>query len=281
MSHLLNGRRYTKSGTAPNNTISGTSGKDWIQGLGGNDTINGSGNNDKIEGGTGNDSLTGNAGNDYLLGGDGNDTLNGDAGADTLDGGVGTDTLSYSGSSAGVNVNLLTNVLSGGDALGDLIFNFENILGSSNADTLTGSSGANRIDGGSGNDSLFGGAGNDRMIGNSGNDILDGGLGLDTFVLSRTASSRDTIQNFVSIDDTLEISRSTFGGGLSAGTLSASQFVTNATGVAGDSSDRFIFNSATSTLYFDSDGTGSSAAVAIAVFSGTPPGLTAADFLIV
>ena len=180
-----------------------------------------------------------------------------------------------------MTVNLATGAASGGDALGDLIFNFENILGSSQVDTLTGSSGANVIDGGSGNDTIFGGDGNDRLIGNSGLDTLDGGLGQDTFVLSRTTSSRDTIQNFVSADDTLEISRSQFGGGLAAGTLSASQFVTNATGLAGDSNDRFIFNTANSTLYFDSDGTGTSAAVAVAVFTGTAPGLTAADFLIV
>lgn len=270
----------TKTGTSSNDSISGTTGKDWIQGLGGNDTISGGDNNDKLEGGTGNDTLNGNAGNDYLLGGDGNDTLSGGAGADKLDGGNGTDTLSYAGSAA-VNVNLGTGVASGGDAAGDLIFNFENILGSSNADILTGSTGANVIDGGSGNDSIFGGEGNDRLIGNTGFDTLDGGLGQDTFVLSRTSSSRDTIQNYVSVDDTIEISRSQFGGGLSAGVLSASQFVTNTTGAAGDSNDRFIFNTANSTLYYDSDGTGRNSAVAIAVFAGTAPGLTAADFLIV
>ncbi|MBL8907416.1 MAG: M10 family metallopeptidase C-terminal domain-containing protein [Rhizobiales bacterium] len=271
----------TMVGTNSNNTISGTSGKDWIQGLGGNDTISGNGGNDKIEGGDGNDTLNGNAGNDYLLGGEGNDTLNGGAGADTLDGGAGTDTLSYAGSTAGVNVNLATAAASGGDATGDLIFNFENLLGSSYADTLTGSAGANIINGGGGNDTIFAGDGNDRLIGGAGYDTLDGGLGQDTFVLSRTATSRDTIQNFVAADDTLEISRSEFGGGLTAGVLSASQFVTNATGLAGDSNDRFIFNTANNTLYYDVDGTGKTAAVAIAVFTGTAPGLTAADFLIV
>lgn len=270
----------TRTGTNSNNSISGTTGKDWIQGLGGNDTISGNNGNDKIEGGTGNDILNGNAGNDYLLGDDNNDTLNGGAGGDNLDGGAGTDTLSYAGSAA-VNVNLGTGTVSGGDALGDLIFNFENILGSSNADILTGSSGANTIDGGAGNDSIFGAEGNDRLIGNAGTDTLDGGLGQDTFVLSRTASSRDTIQNFVSADDILEISRSDFGSSVSLGALSASAFVTNATGAAGDSNDRFIFNTANNTLYFDSDGTGRTSSVAIAVFTGTAPGLTASDFLIV
>lgn len=270
----------TRTGTNSNNSLSGTTGKDWIQGLGGNDTISGNNNNDKLEGGAGNDTLNGNAGNDYLLGDDGNDTLNGGAGTDRLDGGTGTDTLSYAGSAA-VNINLGTGVASGGDAAGDLIFNFENILGSSNADILTGSSGANTIDGGAGNDTILGGDSNDRLIGNTGYDTLDGGLGQDTFVLSRTSSSRDTIQNFVSADDTLEISRSAFGTSVSLGTLSASAFVTNTTGAAGDSNDRFIFNTANNTLYFDSDGTGRTAAVAVAVFTGSAPGLTASDFLIV
>jgi serralysin len=271
----------TRVGTSLSNVITGTTGKDWIQGLGGNDTISGNSNNDKLEGGTGNDSLSGNAGNDYLLGGDGTDTLIGGAGADRLDGGAGTDTLSYAGSTAGVTVNLLTATVSGGDALGDLIFNFENITGSSNADTLTGSGGANTIDGGSGADTILGGAGNDRLIGGAGYDVLDGGLGLDSFVLSRTASSRDTIQNFVTADDTLEISRSEFGTGLAAGTLSGAAFVTNTTGLAGDSNDRFIFNSATKTLFFDSDGTGITGAVAIATFTGLTGSLTSADILIV
>ena len=46
-----------------------------------------------------------------LAGGDGDDQLQGAGGADVLDGGAGDDTAVYSGSFAGVNVNLATGTL--------------------------------------------------------------------------------------------------------------------------------------------------------------------------
>jgi hypothetical protein len=46
-------------------------------------------------------------------------------------GGVGTDTVDYSARSAGVTVNLTnTGAQSGGDAAGDILSNFENVVGS-------------------------------------------------------------------------------------------------------------------------------------------------------
>jgi Ca2+-binding RTX toxin-like protein len=61
------------------------------------------------------DTIIGNGGVNNLSGGDGNDIITGGGGADFLDGGNGTDTISYAASSAGVSVNLTTNVVSGGD----------------------------------------------------------------------------------------------------------------------------------------------------------------------
>ena len=84
------------------------------------------------------DVLRGLGGNDMLYGGSGNDTLDGGAGADTLIGGPGTDTADYSSSAAGVTVNLLTGVGSGGDAQGDMLVGIENIIGSAHDDALTG-----------------------------------------------------------------------------------------------------------------------------------------------
>ncbi len=144
------------------------------------DTIGGGSANDTLIGGNGNDSLNGFAGADSLDGGAGDDTLNGGPGADTLDGGAGTDTLSYAGSTAGVNVNLATSAVSGGNAAGDIISNFENLTGSSFADTLTGSSVANVIFGDAGNDSLLGGDGNDSLLGGNGADRINGGTGSDS-----------------------------------------------------------------------------------------------------
>ena len=50
---------------------------------------------------------------------------------------------------------------SGGDAAGDTIFNFENLLGSSQADSLFGDGLANVLTGGAGDDFLFGGLNNE------------------------------------------------------------------------------------------------------------------------
>jgi RTX calcium-binding nonapeptide repeat (4 copies) len=64
--------------------------------------------------------------NNMITGNSGNNVLAGLGGADTLDGGAGTDTATYAASAAGVNVSLMTGLGSGGDAIGDTLFNFEN-----------------------------------------------------------------------------------------------------------------------------------------------------------
>lgn len=180
---------------------------DTILGGAGNDTIDGGDGNDSIDGGDGDDSLIGGAGNDTMVGGTGSDTFVGGAGADSISGNQGLDFVDYSGSSAGVNVNLTTNVGSGGDAAGDTYQGLDGIIGSAFDDTLTGfdgfstnpadpftnviygNAGNDLIDGRDGDDSLYGGAdndtvigggGNDLMTGDAGNDLLDGGAGNDT-----------------------------------------------------------------------------------------------------
>jgi Ca2+-binding RTX toxin-like protein len=158
----------------PNETPSGTSGDDVL--------IAPDDQNWTLNGFAGNDVIRGRAGNDILNGGDGNDTIIGGVGADTLIGGAGIDTLSYVGSPSGVTVNLATNAATGGDATGDVISGFENLIGSDHNDTLTGSATANEITGGAGDDTMNGGGGNDTfLIGqNSGTDTIIGGAGTDT-----------------------------------------------------------------------------------------------------
>lgn len=163
----------------------------------GADSVIGSANADSVDGGAGDDTLDGGGGNDTLFGGIGNDTIRGGAGADSMSGGAGTDTLDYSGSAAGVTVNLANQSASGGDATGDTFSSFEGVIGSSQGDTLTGSAAANTIDGGAGNDSILGGGGNDSIIaglgddtvqGGPGNDSMDGGDGFDTLDYSEAAA---------------------------------------------------------------------------------------------
>ncbi|MCR9134388.1 MAG: hypothetical protein NXI27_00210 [Alphaproteobacteria bacterium] len=142
-------------------------------------TIFGYGGDDVIDGGGGRDYLNGGRGDDVLNGGSGLDTIEGGEGADTLDGGDSSwDVVSYSGSNAGVIVDLSTNTVSGGHATGDTIANFRSVIGSNfYSDTLTGNHQSNWLWGNGGDDILLGGGGRDGLEGGAGADYLDGGAG--------------------------------------------------------------------------------------------------------
>lgn len=155
----------------------------------GADTVTGGSGDDSLSGDGGDDIITGGAGADTLVGGAGSDTLTGGAGADSLDGGTGMDYADYSGSSAGVNVDLGTGTYSGGDADGDTGDGIDGIIGSDFNDTLTGFDLENTdpTDGytnvffaGAGNDSLDGAGGADELYGEDGDDTIIGGTGADT-----------------------------------------------------------------------------------------------------
>ncbi|MBL8572833.1 MAG: hypothetical protein JNM13_04075, partial [Hyphomicrobiaceae bacterium] len=152
------------------------------------DTLRGNGQVNSLMGGAGDDRIEGEAGDDTLIGGTGDDRLIGGADGDMLIGGDGTDTADYSGSVAGVTVNLDGGLALGGDAAGDTLAEIENVTGSALADRLTGDDAANRLDGLGGDDTLSGGAGAD---------ILDGGDGRDTadYSLSSAAITIDLIGN--------------------------------------------------------------------------------------
>ena len=62
----------------------------------------------------------------------------------------------------------------------DTLKNFEDIIGSSFADTIIGDDGRNSIWGGRGTDSLIGAGGDDVLIGERGNDSVNGAVGTDT-----------------------------------------------------------------------------------------------------
>ncbi|MGO4527334.1 M10 family metallopeptidase C-terminal domain-containing protein [Microvirga sp. 2MCAF35] len=144
----------------------------------GDDYLIGRGGSDGLFGGGGNDALDGGGGNDTLWGGNGDDIIWGGAGADTLDGGHGIDTLDYIRSGS-VYVDLRTGTTSG-QAAGDVISNFENVIGGSGNDTLYGSHDSNKLNGQSGNDIIAGADGNDTLYGEAGNDLIEGGAGADT-----------------------------------------------------------------------------------------------------
>ncbi|MBC7954127.1 MAG: hypothetical protein H7Z12_20205 [Rhodospirillaceae bacterium] len=188
------------------NIISGMNGNDLIDGGNGGDTIDGGGGTDtlwyyssnaavtvdlqantasggwaqgdvisnfeNLRGSAYNDVLTGASGVSTIWGGLGNDTINGGLQNDTLYGEGGTDTVSYLAySTAAVVVNLTTNTATGGGG-SDVLSGFENIIGSTYADTLTGDSAVNIIYGDAGNDTIDGGLGNDSLYGEAGTDTV-------------------------------------------------------------------------------------------------------------
>ncbi|WP_395672491.1 calcium-binding protein [Inquilinus sp.] len=131
---------------------------------------------------SGNDTIGGSNVSDVLTGFNGNDTLRGGGGADDLDGGAGSDFANYQGSLAGVTVDLLNHITSGGDAQGDRLTSIENLYGSGNADTLAGDAARNIIGGENGDDTIVGNGGDDSLSGESGADSVNGGDGNDRVV---------------------------------------------------------------------------------------------------
>jgi Ca2+-binding RTX toxin-like protein len=234
--------------------------------LTGTAAINGTGNalNNTIIGNGANNSLSGANGNDRLEGGVGNDTLNGGNGADALIGGTGGDTASYAGASAGVTASLASPAANKGAAAGDTYSSIEYLLGSSHADTLIGNSGNNIINGGLGSDKLTGGA------------------GADSFRIATTlgASNVDTITDFSAADDVVQLENGVFLALATTGTLGAAAFRANTTGLAGDATDRIIYETDTGKLFYDADGNGAGAAIHFATLTGAPS-ITSADFTVI
>jgi serralysin len=219
--------------------------------------------------------LTGGSGDDTLNAGGGNDLLISGAGTNILAGGA-NDDIYYA---QGIN-DVVTELAGGGF---DVVLAGGNLTLASNSEveviavnTATGVT----IVGSNITQTIQGGAGNDRFIGGLGNDTLTGSGGADTFVLRNTFVDRDFITDFTSGSDKIEISAALFGGGLSAGGLTAAQFLSGAGAVAATTAaQRFIYNSSTGNLYFDADGNGAGASVIIANLSNVGT-LTASDFII-
>ncbi|MEH2182746.1 MAG: calcium-binding protein [Nostoc sp.] len=263
-----------------------SSGKNTLYGGAGDDNLSASGS-------TGNNLLSGDDGNDYLsISGyyKGNNYGNYESrstGNNTLNGGAGKDTLNADGSTG-------NNLLSGGDgddylsvsgyysytpsdpySPRDVSITYESrsignntLNGGTGDDNLNASNskGDNLLDGGAGNDyisassafgknTIYGGSGNDILIGGFGNDTLYGGTGTDTFVYNSYNQGVDSIYDFNATNELIQVSAAAFGGGLSPGSLKASQFTLGTS--ATTSNQRFIYNSATGGLFFDLDGNAS------------------------
>jgi hypothetical protein len=97
-------------------------------------------------------------------------------------------------------------------------------------------------------------------------------------VFLEPAAVTSVVLDFNSGEDKLEVSASGFGGGLTAGSAPE---VVNGEGVpaATAATGQFLFDTTTSTLYWDADGTDPLAPVAIAQISGVGA-LSSDDFIV-
>lgn len=115
--------------------------------------------------------LAGKSGRDRLYGGAGNDRIGGKAGNDQIGGKAGDDQLT----------------------------------GGIGNDTLAGGEDEDLLQGEWGDDQLLGGNSDDILIGGIGADTLTGGAGIDTFVFKGLTEAIDTITDFNSSQDTIDL----------------------------------------------------------------------------
>ncbi|MEE1658433.1 cadherin domain-containing protein, partial [Microvirga sp. CF3062] len=162
----------------------------------------------------------------------------------------------------------------------------QTLRGTPGVDRLTGEAGNDLIYGLAGNDTLYAEAGNDKLYGGAGKDNLSGGVGQDIFVfdtkLSKSAkinkANQDKIVDFKVVDDTLHLAKSVFKTLDKKGVLKASEFYQGTK--AHDASDNLIYNKKSGALYYDADGTGSSAQIQIATLSKNLK-MTHKDFFVI
>lgn len=226
--------------------------------------------------------LTGNNLKQSIIGGAGNDTLNGGGGTDRLTGMIGNDTYIVDGGDTVVEAAGEGTDLVKASAAHTLAANVENLTltgtldfngtGNELANVITGNSGRNALSGKDGDDTLNGGLGLDKLV---------GGLGKDSFVFNTklSADNIETISDFSVADDTIRLENAVFTALTATGALAVSAFASNLTGLAGDASDRIIFERDTGKLFYDADGTGAIAGVQFAQLTKNLV-LTEADFII-
>jgi Ca2+-binding RTX toxin-like protein len=189
----------------------------------------------------------------------------------------GSDTLTFT-SSTSVNVDLSITISQSINAnLVLTVMNIENVTGGNGNDTITGNSMSNILIGGAGNDLLKGGAGNDILTGGTGSDIFSfGGSGF----ASVAAIGIDKIQDFVIVEDKIQLSKSTFT--ILTSNLTSSTFKKVTTDAAAETSTAIIsYNSTNGKLFYNTNGSSLGFGTNGGQFAEIAPSLNliASDFL--
>jgi Ca2+-binding RTX toxin-like protein len=168
-------------------------------------------NVEDVNGSLQDDILLGDEKANRIVGFGGDDTIDGRGGKDSLDGGLGKDTLSYGDAPAGVQVDLAEHTATGGFGE-DLVFNFENLVGTRFDDRLVGDDGPNRIEPLAGRDLVQALGGDDTILARDGaGDDISCGAGTDGAVADRR--SLDTIRPDCELVDALPEPAAPGGGG--------------------------------------------------------------------
>ena len=302
-------------GSAFGDTITGSDGDDRLLGWQGDDFFKATEGADRIDGGEGNDTvwfadatsgvtasladqslntgladgdtyvsienLSGSAFGDILYGDSNDNILNGRQGADHMEGGAGNDT--YYVDNVGDTI-----VETGGYGTDSVFTQISYSLKSGQSiETLsaynpTGSTANLKLGGNSYANTIIGNAGDNFINGGLGADTLTGLAGKDTFMFNTALGSPnvDTITDFNVADDTIRLENGIFTALSGTGTLTAAQFVKNATGLAEDANDRIIYETDTGKLFYDANGSASGGRIHFATLDKNLA-LTASDFFIV
>jgi Ca2+-binding RTX toxin-like protein len=266
----------------------------------GGDTIIGGNGDDTITGGTGVDSLDGGAGNDIFsfartadltedvttIGGNGTDTIRWDSGSANLVmdestvaeasgfeamhfAGTGEHTIDFANAAGGAFATGLTITTNASAATLNMVKNNINVT-----TVVTGTDNADTLKGGFGNDTITGGGGNDTIT-------LQGG---QSVVIFNSLSGSDTVTDYQTAQDAIQIDNAVFTAAGSDGALGTGVFVAASDhSAAKTTASRFVFDTDDGKLYYDADGSAGGAEVLVATFSAniSSDPLTAGEFTII
>jgi len=251
------------------------------------------------------------AGNDVITGGVKNETFATSKGSDSYDGGLGTDTITLSGmvgvtetgstASAAAVINLGSTPVTGASVVGKTgnylaggvttvdsgtaaySFGTDSTLNSSKIKTITS---IENIVGSSGKDYIVGSSSNNRIDSGANNDYVLGGDGADTFVFSAVAANADTIGDFTTAQDRIELSKTAFSalaGSAGAHTLST-DFYSSTTAVTASTSTRaeaIIYDQTTGNIYYNTDGNTAGGLLLVGTVTAGASTIATTDFDIV
>ena len=130
---------------------------------------------------------------------------------------------------------------------------------------------------------ITGNTGNNVINGLGGNDTLTGSTGHDSFVFTtalNASTNVDHITDFSVVDDTIQVDNAIFAALGGNGTLTADQFVANASGTAANANQHIIYETDTGWLYYDSNGSAAGGSTHFATLAANLA-LTNADFVVV